>query len=280
GGAAATFVTGGGGGEEPLLGAADCPGVGGAPACDWPLCGGGSCGLGGEKICPTTNTPHGERGGTTQRNCRPEAGPVFFGVCGRGESLTEAFRPSLPRCGSSGAVPQRKLSFVRVPELQKNFPEPGRNRIFLRRDGSARGASCRATCRAGRRSVRWLRRRIVSRWVRSDRLRQRVRRGRTGSSAAQKELREQPGTALDARSWSFQQLQELCRQSSRRRRRHIGLGVNDDVPSCGYLLAVQANHFANAPANAIAHYRAAESALDAETEAALWQIVRFRENGE
>jgi hypothetical protein len=43
---------------------------------------------------------------------------------------------------------------------------------------------------------------------------------------------------------------------------------------------VEANHFANAAANAIAHYRAAESALDAEAEAALRQIVRFRENGE
>ena len=43
---------------------------------------------------------------------------------------------------------------------------------------------------------------------------------------------------------------------------------------------MEANDFANAAADAIAHHRAAESALDAETEAALRQVVRFRENSE
>jgi len=43
---------------------------------------------------------------------------------------------------------------------------------------------------------------------------------------------------------------------------------------------MEANHFANAAADAVAHHRAAESALDAEAEAALRQIVRFRENSE
>jgi len=43
---------------------------------------------------------------------------------------------------------------------------------------------------------------------------------------------------------------------------------------------MEPDHFADAPTNAVAHYRAAESALDAETEAALRQVVRFRENGE
>jgi hypothetical protein len=84
----------------------------------------------------------------------------------------------------------------------------------------------------------------------------------------------------DAASWSRQQLQQLRSENGERRRRHIGLGVNDDVPSCGYLLTVEANHFAKAAANAIAHHRAAERALDAEAEAAVRQIVRFRENGE
>jgi len=83
-----------------------------------------------------------------------------------------------------------------------------------------------------------------------------------------------------AESWSFQQLQQLRSERGERRRRHIGLGVNDDVPSCGYLLTMEANHFANTAANAIAHHRAAESALNTEAEPALRQIVRFRENGE
>jgi hypothetical protein len=40
------------------------------------------------------------------------------------------------------------------------------------------------------------------------------------------------------------------------------------------------NTFADAPAHAIAHYRATESTLHAEAETALRQIVRFQENGE
>jgi hypothetical protein len=43
---------------------------------------------------------------------------------------------------------------------------------------------------------------------------------------------------------------------------------------------MKANDFADAPAHAIAHYRAAESTLDAEAETALWQVVCFKENGE
>ena len=43
---------------------------------------------------------------------------------------------------------------------------------------------------------------------------------------------------------------------------------------------MKAHDFPDAPAHAIAHYRAAESTLDAEAETALRQVVRFRENGE
>ena len=42
---------------------------------------------------------------------------------------------------------------------------------------------------------------------------------------------------------------------------------------------MEANHFANAATNAIAHDRAPESPLDAEAEPALLQIIRFQENG-
>lgn len=55
--------------------------------------------------------------------------------------------------------------------------------------------------------------------------------------------------------------------------------MNDDVPSLGNLLTLEADHFADAPAHTVAYYCAAESALDTEAEAALRQIVRFRENG-
>ena len=43
---------------------------------------------------------------------------------------------------------------------------------------------------------------------------------------------------------------------------------------------MKANHFANTPADAIAHHRTAESTLNAEAEAALRPIIRFRENSE
>src|SRR5215813_4782576 len=79
-------------------------------------------------------------------------------------------------------------------------------------------------------------------------------------------------------SWSLQEREEFRRENGKRRRRHIGLGVNDDVPSCGYLLTVKANYFTNAAANTIAHHGAAESALDAEAEPTLRQVVRFQKN--
>jgi len=43
---------------------------------------------------------------------------------------------------------------------------------------------------------------------------------------------------------------------------------------------MKANDFADAPANAIAHHRAAKSSFDAETETGLRQVIRLRENGE
>lgn len=43
---------------------------------------------------------------------------------------------------------------------------------------------------------------------------------------------------------------------------------------------MQPDNFANAPANPIADYRTAESALDTESEAALRQIIGLRKNGE
>ena len=43
---------------------------------------------------------------------------------------------------------------------------------------------------------------------------------------------------------------------------------------------MEPDHFADASANAIANYRAAETTLNAKTESALRQVVGFRENGE
>ena len=43
---------------------------------------------------------------------------------------------------------------------------------------------------------------------------------------------------------------------------------------------MKTNDFADAPAHAIAHYSAAERALDAKAKTALRHVVRFRKNGE
>jgi len=56
--------------------------------------------------------------------------------------------------------------------------------------------------------------------------------------------------------------------------------VYDDVPSCGYLQPVAAHDLAQAPPDTIAHYRAAQGLLDAESETALGQFVGAKENCE
>jgi hypothetical protein len=56
--------------------------------------------------------------------------------------------------------------------------------------------------------------------------------------------------------------------------------VYDDVPSCGYLQPVAAHYLAQAPPDTIAHYRAAQGLLDAESETALWQFVGAKKNCE
>jgi hypothetical protein len=42
---------------------------------------------------------------------------------------------------------------------------------------------------------------------------------------------------------------------------------------------MQPHHFPYAPPDAIAHYRSAQRALDAEAKAALRQVIRFQEHG-
>ena len=43
---------------------------------------------------------------------------------------------------------------------------------------------------------------------------------------------------------------------------------------------MEPDHFSNASPPAVAHHRATERSLDAETKAALGQFVRFQEHGE
>src|ERR1700693_2169550 len=77
-----------------------------------------------------------------------------------------------------------------------------------------------------------------------------------------------------------QQPQQIRRQRRKLRLRHVALRVYDDVPSCRYLQTMAAHDFSHAPPDAIARYRAAECFLDAESKAAVRQLVRAKKNGE
>src|SRR5437899_11340175 len=62
--------------------------------------------------------------------------------------------------------------------------------------------------------------------------------------------------------------------------RYFSLRVYDHVPSRGYLHSVAAHDLAQPPPDPIAHYRAAQGLLDAESETALWQFVGAKKNCE
>src|SRR5215469_16536786 len=79
---------------------------------------------------------------------------------------------------------------------------------------------------------------------------------------------------------ALEQPQQFCLQLGKRRFADRAPRVNHDVPSCGYLAPVAANHFAQTPPDAVAHHRAAERLLNADAKAALWQFVGAQENCE
>jgi hypothetical protein len=56
--------------------------------------------------------------------------------------------------------------------------------------------------------------------------------------------------------------------------------MNDNVPSRWYLQTMTTNGLPQAAANPVSHYRAAESLLDAEAEAALGQLIGAKKNNE
>src|SRR5258708_28091925 len=74
--------------------------------------------------------------------------------------------------------------------------------------------------------------------------------------------------------------QQVRRQRRKLRLRHVALWVYDNVPSCRYLQTIAAHDFPHAPPDAIAHHRATQCLLDAESKAAVRQLVRAKKNGE
>src|SRR4030095_11892616 len=95
GGVAETFA--GGGCELAGTLAEGWPGVAGAAARGWLVCGEAGCGLGAKNFAQTTITIIDSREATRMRNCGLRPNSFLFGFCGVGESLTETFRPSLLR---------------------------------------------------------------------------------------------------------------------------------------------------------------------------------------
>ena len=81
-------------------------------------------------------------------------------------------------------------------------------------------------------------------------------------------------------SSEVQQAQEIGGQRGVLRARHDWFRMNDNVPSRCYLQAMTTNRFAQAAANAIANYSAAERFFNAEAEAALRQLIGAKKNGE
>jgi hypothetical protein len=62
--------------------------------------------------------------------------------------------------------------------------------------------------------------------------------------------------------------------------RHDAFRMNDHVPSRGYLQTMTANSFAQAAANAVSHYRAAQRFFNAEAKAAERQLIGAKKNHE
>jgi hypothetical protein len=90
------------------------------------------------------------------------------------------------------------------------------------------------------------------------------------------------GHSLEARSRERapQQAEEFVRQPRKFDPRHRGARVNHDVPSSWYLRPVESQDFANAPANSIAHDRAAQSFFHAGAETASSRAVAANKNNE
>ena len=170
-------------------------------------------------------------------------------------------------------------------------PEPDRNQIFARADGSAEAASSPARLRAPSRIVQSRRKQSGSRLARTGSFPRTARRGRLCNIATQtKQLRPARSAGLRNarylaplrfRLWrALQQAQQIRGQCRKWRAGHRTLRMYDHVPSCGYLQAVAAYDFPDSPPNPVARHRAAKLFLDAESKAAQRLFAGAEENSE
>src|SRR5260370_8174015 len=240
-------------------GAVAGPGVAGAVCAGRLACGGWTGGLGPKNFAHRMITPK-ERSEAT----RIRSSGVNLSFCPG--ALTSAHKVS--------RLSSQLNSLASLPIS----PEPGHIQICARADGSAAAVSIPAKSRA------------LLQIVQSPHTHSANTSAQSGNFPQTKPTstlcRIAARATLHAREWIFrslhalQQTQQIRCQRRKLRARYRALRVNDDVPSCGYLQPVAAHHFAQAPPDPIAHYRAAQSLLDAEPESALRELVGAEENCE
>src|SRR5258708_13294782 len=152
-------------------------------------------------------------------------------------------------------------------------------------DGNAAAASAPARRRVPRRAPRWLHTCSVNTMGRSGTIQSsegketpdklaggKAPRGRPPIVPAAASQRIQSRSPLRLRS-RLQQPQQLGRERGKFRARHRTPRVNDDVPSRRYLRKIPAKDLADAPFDAVAHYRSAQCLLDADSQSAVPQSV-------
>src|SRR3984893_17191212 len=152
-------------------------------------------------------------------------------------------------------------------------PESGRSQICEKRDDNTRGVSYRARRHAARRSARWPHRCIANKWAGSGNFRRRAGTGRLCKNVAREARFARDRIARFCfwmlRAWRsriLQQAQQVRSQRGMFGTRHDALRMNHNVPSWWYLQTMTTNGLPQTAANTIAHYRAAESLLNAEAE--------------
>src|SRR5258708_3131725 len=258
-GAAGAVVAGGVLACDGLAAAAAGPGVAGALCVGRLVCAGRTGGFGPKNFAHRMITPKESREATRMRS----------------SGVNLSFCP-----GTLTSTPQFSRLCLQLNSLASLSisPEPGHIQICAKVDGSAAAVSIPAKSHALRQIVQSPRRHSANKSAQSDSFPQTKLIGRLCRIAAQTALPAQEGISRPLRA--LQHAHQIRRQRRKLRARYRTLRVNDNVPSCGYLQPVAAHDLAQSPPDPIAHYRTAQSLLDAEAESALRQFIGAEKNCE
>src|SRR5713226_4062093 len=235
------------------------PGVAEAVAAGRLACGGCTGGLGPKYLAQRMITPKESSDAT-----RIRSSGVNLSFCPGALTSAPQFSRLSPLLNSLASLP---IS-----------PEPGHIQICARADGSAVAVSIPAKSRALRQIVQSPRRHSANTSAQSGNYLQTKSTSRLYRIAARATPHAQEWVSRPLHA--LQQPQQIRRQRRKFRVRHRIRLVYHDVPSGGYLQPAAAHDLAQPPPNTIAHYRPAQSLLDAEAESALRQFVGAEENCE